>query len=52
MAQAQHESQDVDPITQSFIVDRQAFWQRFTNFTVYAVVIVILVLLGLWWFVA
>ncbi len=52
MAQVQQETQDVDPITQSFIKDRQAFWTRFTGFTTYAAVVVVLILLGLWWFVA
>lgn len=52
MAQVQQESREVDPITQSFIVDRQAFWNRFTGFTVRAVITVVIVLLGLWWFVA
>ncbi len=52
MAQVQQETQDVDPITQSFIVDRQAFWTRFTGFTTRAATVVVVVLIGLWWFVA
>ena len=52
MAQVQQDDRDVDPITQSFIVDRQAFWGRFTGFTSGAVVVIVLLLIGLWLFVA
>lgn len=52
MAQVQPETQDIDPITQSFIVDRQAFWNRFTGFTSRAVIVIAILLLGLWWFIA
>lgn len=52
MAQVQQDNGQVDPITQSFIVDRQAFWTRFTSFTTGAVIVVVLLLIGLWLFVA
>jgi negative regulator of sigma E activity len=52
MAQVQQEHQEVDPITQSFIVDRQAFWTRFTRFTVNAVIAIVVLVVVLWWFVA
>ncbi len=52
MAQVQQESQDVDPITRSFILDRQAFWTRFTSFTFRTAILVVIVLVALWLFVA
>jgi hypothetical protein len=52
MAQVQQDNPDVDPITQSFIVDRQAFWGRFTSFTTGAAIAVAALLIGLWLFVA
>ena len=36
----------------SFIADRAMFWQRFTSFTKYAVIAVVVLLLVLWIFVA
>ena len=52
MVQVQQETQDVDPITESLIVDRQAFWTRFTSFTSGAAIVIVVLLLGLWLFVA
>ncbi len=52
MAQVQQDNQDADPITQSFIVDRQAFWNRFTGFTTNVVIGLAVLLVLLWWFVA
>ncbi len=52
MAQVQQDNQDVDPITESFIVDRQTFWNRFTSFTSWAVVAIIVLLVGMWLFIA
>ncbi len=52
MAQVQQDSQDADPITQSFIVDRQTFWNRFTGFTTKAVVAIAILLVFLWLFIA
>lgn len=52
MAQLQQDTVDGDPITQAFVVDRQAFWNRFTRFTLWAIVVVVLLLIGLWLFVA
>ncbi len=52
MAQITQDNGNVDPITQSFIVDRQTFWGRFTSFTTGAAVVVVLLLIGLWLFVA
>ena len=49
MVQVQQETREVDPITQSFFVDRQAFWKRFTSFAT-RVAIAIAVLLVLLWF--
>lgn len=52
MAQVQQDNGQVDPITQSFIVDRQAFWGRFTSFSTGAAVAIVVLLIGLWLFVA
>ena len=52
MAQLQHENRDADPITQAFIVDRQTFWNRFTSFTVRAVVAIAVLLVLMWLFLA
>ncbi len=51
MAQVQQEVREADPITEAFVVDRQAFWNRFTQFTVWAVIAIIVLLVGLWLFV-
>jgi hypothetical protein len=51
MAQVQTTSGDVDPLTQAFVVDRQAFWSRFTQFTKYAVIVVVVLLVLMWWFI-
>ncbi len=50
MAQVEQKTRDADPITQSFFVDRQAFWGRFTSFTTYAAGAVVLLLVGMWLF--
>ena len=50
MAQIQQENRETDPITQSFVVDRQAFWNRFTSFTTYAGGAVVLLLVLMWIF--
>lgn len=52
MAQVQQDNQDADPITQAFVVDRQAFWNRFTGFTQWAVLAIVALLIGLWLFIA
>ncbi len=52
MAQVQQDNQDVDPITESFIVDRQTFWNRFTGVTTNAVIGIVILLVLLWWFIA
>jgi hypothetical protein len=39
-------------IEDSFTADRAIFWSRFTSFTKGAVIVVVLVVLGLWLFVA
>lgn len=50
MAQIQQETRDSDPITQSFVVDRQAFWNRFTNFTTYVAGAIVVLLVLMWVF--
>lgn len=50
MAQIQQETRDSDPITQSFVVDRQAFWNRFTSFSTYATGAVVVLLVLMWVF--
>ncbi len=52
MAAPQQNDIDTDPIAHSFVVDRQVFWNRFTSFTTGAITVVILLLIGLWLFVA
>ena len=52
MAQVQQETSTVDPATQAFIADRQIFWNRFTRFTLWAVVAIILLVVVMWLFVA
>ena len=52
MAQVQQETMEGDPITEAFIVDRQAFWNRFTRFTLWSIVAVVILLIALWLFVA
>ncbi len=37
---------------EAFVADRQIFWSRFTNFTTGAAVAVVVLLIGLWLFVA
>lgn len=51
---AQQVPQEVggDPATQAFITDRQIFWNRFTRFTVWSIVTIVALLIGLWLFVA
>ncbi len=50
MAQVQQENRYADPITQSFFVDRQAFWMRFTSFATYAAGAVVVLLILMWLF--
>ena len=50
MAQVQQETRDADSITQSFFVDRQAFWGRFTSFTTYAAIAIVVLLVLMWYF--
>lgn len=50
MAQIQQETRDSDPITQSFVVDRQAFWNRFTSFSTYVAGAIVLLLVLMWIF--
>jgi hypothetical protein len=50
MAQIQQELTAVDPTTQAFIADRLLFWKRFTHFTVGAVIVIILLVVGMWLF--
>ncbi len=50
MAQVQQDTRDTDPATQSFAVDRQAFWGRFTQFTTWAAGGIIVVLILMWFF--
>ncbi len=53
MAQVQQDTvEGGDAIAQAFVVDRQAFWNRFTRFTVWAVLTVAIVLIGMWLFLA
>lgn len=50
MAQVQQETRDADPITQSFFVDRQAFWNRFTSFATYVAGGIVILLFLMWFF--
>lgn len=50
MVQVQQETRDSDPITQSFVVDRMAFWDRFTSFTTYAGLAIVVLLILMWFF--
>ncbi len=52
MAQVQQENRDADPITQSFFVDRQAFWNRFTSFATYVAGAIVVLLVLMWLFLA
>ncbi len=50
MAQVQQETRETDPITQSFFVDRQAFWTRFTRFVTYVGGAIVVLLILMWIF--
>ena len=50
MAQVEQETREADPITQSFVVDRQAFWNRFTSFTTNVAIAIVVLLVLLWFF--
>ncbi len=50
MAQVQQETRDADPITQSFFLDRQAFWNRFTSFATYVAGAIVVLLILMWFF--
>ena len=50
MVEVQQEARDADPITQSFVVDRQKFWTRFTGFTTYAATAIVILLCLMWFF--
>jgi hypothetical protein len=50
MTQVQQEITTVDPATQAFIVDREIFWKRFTNFTTGSVIVVVILLVAMWLF--
>ena len=39
-------------IAEAFIADRMMFWKRFGSFIVYAVIAVVIIVVGLWLFVA
>ncbi len=47
-----NQSTPMDDIDKAFVADRQIFWSRFTTFTTGAVVAVVVLLIGLWLFVA
>ena len=48
----QQETSTGPDIAEAFIADRQMFWHRFTNFTMGAVVAVVILLIGMWVFIA
>ena len=53
MAQLPMQETSAGPdITEAFVADRIAFWKRFGSFIVYAVIAVVVVVVGLWLFVA
>ena len=52
MAQVQQETTTLDPATQAFIADRQIFWHRFTQFTLWAVIAIIILVVAMWLFIA
>ncbi len=39
-------------IAEAFVADRIMFWKRFGSFVVYAVIAVVVIVVGLWLFVA
>jgi hypothetical protein len=50
MAQPQQETTSMDPATQAFVADRQIFWNRFTSFTLGAVIVMVVLLVAMWLF--
>lgn len=50
MVQVQQDNRDADPITQTFFLDRQRFWTRFTGFTTYAASAIVVLLILMWYF--
>jgi hypothetical protein len=50
MAQPQQETTSMDAATQAFVADRQIFWHRFTHFTLGAVIVMVILLIGMWIF--
>ena len=52
MAQPQQESTTMDPATQAFVADRQIFWNRFTSFTTGSVIVIVVLVVAMWLFLA
>ncbi len=52
MAQPQQEPSSGPGLAEAFIADRIGFWNRFMSFTVGAVVILVVLLIAMWLFIA
>lgn len=39
-------------LEEAFVADRMTFWNRFTRFTTFSVVAVVVLLIGMWIFIA
>ncbi len=52
MAQPTQETTAGPNIDEAFVADRQIFWNRFTSFTTGSVIVLVVVLLAMWLFLA
>lgn len=39
-------------LEEAFVADRMTFWNRFTQFTTYSVIAMVVLLIGMWIFIA
>lgn len=39
-------------LEEAFVADRMTFWNRFTRFTTYSVIALVVLLIGMWIFIA
>lgn len=39
-------------LEEAFVADRTSFWNRFTQFTTYSVIALVVLLIGMWIFIA
>ena len=53
MAQVPTQESSAGPdIAEAFVADRIMFWKRFGSFIIFAVIAVVIIVVGLWLFVA